>query len=322
MRCLGCIACAASLYGVSTAHAAPDYEILRINTFDFRQNRQIRLPNELYLPSGSHKVPGMVLVHGSGGVTDYRERRYARILRQMGIAALVIDAFRARGIRRTINDQSRISSLQMTVDAFHAADELGRRNRVIKTKIGIVGFSKGGTATLYSSTRRYLRIAMKHLPSARPFALHVAFYPWCGNFWRDTTMNGAPVVVLIGGQDTYSGVKPCLEWVRRHRLQGGNVRSIVYPTARHAWDGLISWRFPSGENHSRCIFEQRSDGSRRERTSGVQFVNSNGVWDRKAYRLAISKCRRYGVSGGIHAASKSASMRDFRQLVRRFLLGR
>lgn len=293
---------------------------LAAETFDRKQNKRIDLPATLFLPQGTAKVPAMVIVHGSGGVTRQREGRYARELQRMGVAALVIDSFSPRGISTTVSDQGQISSLQMTVDAYFAAVALAKHPRINPAKIGVMGFSKGGTVSLYASRRDFLNRLKKRLPAVRPFALHVAFYPWCGNFWTDMRTTGMPVYALIGARDTYTGVEPCLEWVRRSRAAGADVSSTVYPGATHGWDGDNTWRLESGQNFSQCVFEQQADGSWKERVSGIQFIDASGQRDRDAYRRAVGRCMSRGVSGGLHLETKTRSMADLKARVRRHLL--
>lgn len=262
----------------------------------------------------------MIIVHGSNGVTRQREGRYARELQKMGVAALVIDSFGARGISSTVEDQSQISSFQMTVDAYLAATKLRSHPRIRADRVGVMGFSKGGTVTLYASTQPFLARLKKRVASARPFALHVAFYPWCGNFWRDTTMTGPPVYALIGGADNYTGVRPCLEWVQRYKAGGGNITGVVYPGAGHGWDGTTTWRAARAQVFKNCIFAQQVDGSWIERSSGIRFIDADGKRDPKAYARAANKCRTTGASGGLHAPTKTRSLADLKSYVRRHLL--
>jgi len=313
--------CAALLMGcVSSSISTIGGKPFAVRTAHIKERKSIPLPATLFLPPGTGKVPAMIIVHGSDGATRQREGRYARALQKMGVAALVIDSFSARGISRTVEDQSQISSLQMTVDAYLAAVKLRSHPRIRADRVGVMGFSKGGSVALYASTQPFLARLKRRVPSVRPFALHVAFYPWCGNFWHDTTMTGPPLYVLIGSADNYTGVQPCLEWVQRYKASGGNIAGVVYPGAGHGWDGTTTWRAARAQVFRNCIFAQQANGSWIERTSGIRFIDPNGRRDRAAYTKAIDTCRSTGASGGLHAPTRTRSLVDLKSYVRRHLL--
>ena len=58
----------------------------------------VEVVGTLSLPPGTARVPAMVVVHGSGGVSAGREHAWARRLNDMGVAAFVTDSFRPRGV--------------------------------------------------------------------------------------------------------------------------------------------------------------------------------------------------------------------------------
>ena len=62
----------------------------------------------------------MVLLTSSAGVQRHREHYYAQALNEAGIAALIVDSFTGRGVRRTVADQTLVSGAQMEGDAFAA----------------------------------------------------------------------------------------------------------------------------------------------------------------------------------------------------------
>src|SRR6185436_8861881 len=90
---------------------------------DYR-GQAITVTGELFLPPGADKVPALLIHHGSGGVSDDRERRYAREIVKMGVATLVIDSFKPRSITSTVRDQSTVTSNDMQADEFAALKAL------------------------------------------------------------------------------------------------------------------------------------------------------------------------------------------------------
>ncbi|MBL8674862.1 MAG: dienelactone hydrolase family protein, partial [Rhodospirillales bacterium] len=120
-------------------------------------------------------APAVVILSSSAGVQRHRERYYAGELARAGIAACVVDSFAPRGVRSTVSDQSRVSAFEMECDAFAALRALRRRADIDPARIGIMGVSKGGVATVNAAVeaRRPWRGVEE------TFALHVAVCPGC-----------------------------------------------------------------------------------------------------------------------------------------------
>lgn len=283
-----------------------------------RQHRgaAVEVTATLVLPEGTGRVPAIVIHHGSGGVSEAREWRYARELVKLGVAALVIDSFTAREVRSTVRDQSTVTAYDMTGDAFAALARLAAHPRIDARRIGIMGFSKGGTVAVQTAMARR---AARALPEGPRFALHVAFYPGCSSHDYQPRTTGAPLLMLLGGADTYVGVAPCTEYADKIRSAGGSAEVKIYPSAKHGFDSAREYSDAQGENWSGCLFEEQADRSWKERTSGkVTFANGRQLAE--AHRAALAACRRYGVSGGPDPAAKAAALADLTAAVRRHLL--
>jgi dienelactone hydrolase len=79
-------------------------------SFESRQKgRPIQITATIYWPAKQGVVPALVIHHGSGGISDDREGRYAREMVAMGVAGVVIDSFGPRGVRSTVQDQSSVT---------------------------------------------------------------------------------------------------------------------------------------------------------------------------------------------------------------------
>ena len=280
------------------------------------KGKAITITGELYLPPGGAKVPAMIVHHGSGGITDARERRYARELVKMGVAALVLDSFTGRGVTSTVRDQSAVSTNDMLGDAFAALKILAGHARIDGARVGM-GFSKGGSVALLAAHE--VRAAPA-LPAGLRFALHVPFYPSCSTQHYKPRTTGAPIYMLLGGADTYVGVAPCQEYTAALKAEGARIETIVFQGAMHGFDGGSAYQNPRGENYSRCIFAQQPDGSWRERVSGAITNDAGGKRIEAGYKRALAKCRTLGVSGGPNAAAKAKALTDLKAYVQRHLL--
>ncbi|WP_395709045.1 dienelactone hydrolase family protein [Reyranella sp.] len=288
--------------------------------FESRQKGQpVRVTAEIYWPAGQSVVPAMVIHHGSGGISDQREGRYARELTAIGVAAVVIDSFRPRGVSSTVEDQSAVSGPDFNLDALGALKALGATSRIDRNRIGIMGFSKGGTSALMASHLNLLAAAA--VSSGLRYALHVPFYPSCATQYYRPRTTGQPIHLLLGSADTYVGVEPCTTYAEALRANGAQIEVKVYPGAGHGFDGGRAYFTPRGENYSQCVFQQQPDGSFVERKSGVTTNTADGKPVQGALAKAQAACRTLGVSGGLQEAAAAQSLVDLKSYVRHGLQG-
>ena len=206
---------------------------------------------ELYLPQPQGAGLAVVLImSSSAGLSDIRERFYARFFAQCGLAALVVDSFAPRGIVETMRDQSLISEQEMEADAYAAFDYLAGDERFDGGRIAIMGVSKGGLVAL--NTALLARRAWFGR-RGRDFAASIALVPPAHMQQRDARLDGRSVLVQLAGRDDYTGLAPALAYAARLRESGARLASLVYPKAHHAWEltGPPQW-LAEVENYSHC----------------------------------------------------------------------
>jgi dienelactone hydrolase len=199
-----------------------------------KEGKPETISGELRLPRpGTDRVPLIVLLHGSGGVSGY-VTDWEQDLNAMGVATFVIDSFTGRGIVNTNNDQAQLGRLAMIVDAYRALDLLARHSRIDPARIGLMGFSRGGQAALYASVKRFQRM---HGPTNQQFAAYIAFYPDCNTAFRDDEgVADEPIRLFHGSVDEYNPVEPCRAYVERLKAKGKDAQLIEYPGAGHVFD--------------------------------------------------------------------------------------
>jgi dienelactone hydrolase len=288
-------------------------------SFESRQKGQpVQVTAEIYWPAKPGAVPAMVIHHGSGGVGE-REARFAREMVTMGVAAVVIDSFKPRGVTSTVQDQTAVTSQDFNLDALGALKALGANGRIDRNKIGIMGFSKGGTSALMAAHEQFMAAA--GVPPGLRYALHVPFYPSCGAQYYRPQITRAPIYMLLGQADTYVGYEPCQTYGQALQAGGATVQVTVFPNAMHGFDGGAPYAVSRGENYSKCVFQQQADRSWIERASGVMTVGTDGKPIQGALGKALAVCRTLGVSGGGNDAAAKQSMDDLKGYVRRHLLG-
>jgi len=194
---------------------------------------------DLYLPDGANgtsKVPAMVIVHGSGGITDGREHEYAQQFATAGIAGFVIDYYAPRGV--TADTPYMLKTMAATetdliVDAFAALERLQEHPSIDPSKIGVIGFSYGGMATRYALDER---LAKKLSPNGPDFALHVDFYGPCHQSTGHSGTTGAPYLAVYGDQDNSVDPAECARVQDDLRANGTPVEAHVLEGAGHAWE--------------------------------------------------------------------------------------
>ena len=215
-------------------------ESLALDTLTFDHPaacKPARLTAELWLPeAGPRPAPCMILLTSSAGVQRHREHYYAQALNGAGTAALIIDSFGGRGVRRTVADQSLVSAAQMEGDAFAALALLRSDRRIDPKRIGVMGVSKGGVATLNAAiaVRQRWRGGFPHL-----FDLHVAICPGATAQHRDAATHGRPMFFMLAGRDDYTPAPLAVEYATRMRAAGNErIKVKVYGSAHHGWESI------------------------------------------------------------------------------------
>jgi len=251
----------------------------------------------LSLPPGTGRAPAMVLMHGSSGLNAGSRVHYNELLNRHGIAAFYVDSFTGRGIASTVRDQSALSIRDNTRDAFVALRLLRAHPRIDPARIGVMGFSRGGTVSWAAALRdAYGEFRREGLS----FALHVPYYPGC-NFGPAAPTTGAPMLFLLGGADDWVRHEHCLDFVRHHRIANPRIEVKVYPGAHHAWDSsapdgrLIA--IPNAQNVTGCgTVLTNADGSGLDPRIGRRLTGA----EREA---ALAACRR---SSTVHIQASRA----------------
>jgi dienelactone hydrolase len=193
----------------------------------------IELSAKLYRPEGGGPFPAVVLMHGcsglwfgSGGV-----HRTARLLRDSGYVVLLVDSLTGRNVSTVCDDPTNKSptSPERVDDALAARRYLSSLAFVDSSRIGLVGWSHGGTTALITW------ISRNSVESGTaPFAAIAAYYSYC--FDADVRSASGPLLILIGERDDWGPAKLCQSFVERATALGRNASVTVYPGATHAFD--------------------------------------------------------------------------------------
>lgn len=237
-----------------------------------KSGKPVSLAGELRIPRpGTDRLPAVILVHGSGGISAAADR-WAQDINSAGVATFILDSFSGRGIVSTVNDQSQLDSLSMMVDAYRALQALADHPRIDPDRIAVMGFSKGAIAAVYSSNERFRKL---HGPENARFAAHIGLYTPCNvRFNEDDKTSGKPIQLFHGIADDYVSIEPCREYVARLKTAGASVLLTEYPDAHHAYDAFMlkqPIKFPNGQTTRRCSLEEGPNGGILNAKTGKAF---------------------------------------------------
>ncbi|MFL6937218.1 MAG: dienelactone hydrolase family protein [Xanthobacteraceae bacterium] len=227
-----------------------------------RNGVPVTIGGVLRLPRlGTERLPAVVLVHGSGGIGGNVDR-WAQEINGIGVATFIIDSFTARGIQSTSANQALLGRLNMVLDVYRSLALLSAHPRIDPARIVLMGFSRGGQATLYASLKRFERM---HGPEGAAFAAFIPFYAPCfTTYLEDEDVSDKPIRLFHGIADDYVPVAPCRSYVERLRKAGKDVTLTEYPGAHHAFDNPVLKEgpqlAPQSQTTRRCIMKEEPAG--------------------------------------------------------------
>jgi dienelactone hydrolase len=212
------------------------------------------LTGYLYVPAQHGRAPGpaVVMMHGRAGAystnangrydastLSRRHQAWGELWASRGYMALLVDGFGprgyAQGFARFSYDTRPAELDEVTVrplDAYGALAYLRSRPDVAADRIGLQGWSNGGSATLAAMAPDAPGL------SGAGFRAALAFYPACGLKGRfDTGYRPyRPVQVLHGTADEEVSSRRCADLVERSRSLGGTIAIKLYSGATHDFD--------------------------------------------------------------------------------------
>ena len=96
-------------------------------------------------------------------------------------------------------------------DALAALKLLSTHPRIDPRRIGVLGLSKGGQVARYTELEPFRQAV---IGDDTRFALHVAFYPYCSDWYMSERITKAPMLLLLGGKDNYTPASPCRDYAK------------------------------------------------------------------------------------------------------------
>jgi dienelactone hydrolase len=206
--------------------------------------------------SPSEQTAAVIMMHGRSGAystlangnytaatLSKRHQEWGNLWAQKGYLAILVDGFGPRGypqgFGRFSYDQRPEELNEVTIrplDAYGALAYLRTRRDVVSDRIGLQGWSNGGSAVLAA-----MAVTAPGITSPTPatgFRGALAFYPACGlkGQFNDGLVPYAPVRVFQGSADEEVSPQRCTDLVNKSRARGGDIELTLYPGASHDFD--------------------------------------------------------------------------------------
>jgi dienelactone hydrolase len=212
----------------------------------------------VYTPTDqrAERAPAVVMMHGRAGpysinvkdrgpynasTLSKRHKMWGESWSALGYVAVLVDSFGPRGYpggfgRHTINERPDAVN-EVTVrplDAYGALTYLRSRSDVAPDRIGLQGWSNGGSAALAA-----IGVDAQRPAGQTGFRAALVFYAGCGlrgHFDAQGYRPYATVLAFHGTADEETSPRLCQRFVERSRALGGDITLKLYPGASHGFD--------------------------------------------------------------------------------------
>jgi dienelactone hydrolase len=224
----------------------------------------------LWFAAATSPAPAVALLHGCGGIYDRRGelnkrmRDYAALFNGAGYHVLVVDSLTPRYETELCTQRTgkrRVTQANRRLDALGAVAYLADRPDVDAKRIGIVGWSNGGSTVLAATNLRHPDVAAALTKTA--FA--VAFYPGCEAELKRGYVPAGPLLMLVGQADDWTPAAPCRALARAAAVPKPEIE--VFAGAYHDFDGDAPLRLrkdvPNGVNPGQGVHVGGNAAARR-----------------------------------------------------------
>jgi dienelactone hydrolase len=203
---------------------------------------------QIVRPEGDGPFPTAFLFHGCGD-PDGPQPAYAKAAAAKGIASIIVDSFRPRGISLTearvlICSGLRLWGRERAGDLISLMAWARGQDWVAAERLAAAGWSHGGW-TVMDALALGAEVAefadLEGMPADPLAGLSTAFlvYPWCGlgaQTLRRGWQKSIPAFLMLGENDTLSGTRDPLKAADKIRRAGAPVEIHIYPGATHSFD--------------------------------------------------------------------------------------
>jgi dienelactone hydrolase len=189
----------------------------------------------------------VVMLHGCGGpydkkgVLSQRMLDYARLINKAGMHALVVDSLTPRGETQICTQKvgkRLITQANRRLDALSSLEWLAARSDVDATKLGLLGWSNGGSTVLAATNEQHKDVAAA---AVKP-TFAIAFYPGCEADLRRGYETTTRLLMMVGESDDWTPAEPCRKLAAAAAGHGQPPEFEAYPGAFHGFDSTAPVR--------------------------------------------------------------------------------
>ena len=254
--------------------------------------RATTISGTLQVARGPGRRPLVILVHGSGGIEE-NIAAWEKIFASMGVSTFAMDSFTGRGIVSTVADQSQLGQLNMILDLYRSLAVLAADPRIDPDQIAVMGFSRGGQATLYAALKRFQKMWN---PSGIDPAVYIALYAPCiTTYIDDTRMSDHPIRIFHGKSDDWVEIAPCRAYFGRLKRTAKDVQMAEFANAGHAYDYPSIGPQPYLVKYAQtthCVLKEESVGIIINEATQKPFASSDDCVGKGAHVAYSAKATR------------------------------
>ncbi|MEE2625461.1 MAG: dienelactone hydrolase family protein [Candidatus Thermoplasmatota archaeon] len=179
-------------------------------------------------------MPCIVAVHGS---LNWRGHHHEHIVRWLdaGMCVFRVHTFDSRRVYSIVEDQMQVTHAMMLVDCYQALCMLATHPSIDASKIGLAGWSLGGTVALYGA---WEPVAEALAPEGDRFSAHLSFYPAAHMRTEVQRWTDKSILVLHGSEDDWVPLKLLEGLIEDLRPHDVDITVHVYEGAPHSFDSI------------------------------------------------------------------------------------
>jgi len=236
-----CVAAAAFL----AAPASQAQQRITLPSLDRSAGAPVELIGYWFRAPIARPAPAVVLLHGCGGAynakgqLNARTLEYVQLLNEHGMHTLVLDSLTPRGEKELCTQRvgtRRVTQANRRLDALAAVAWLAQRPDVDARRVGLMGWSNGGSALLAALNLRHAEVAQA---AVKP-AFAIAFYPGCESDLKRGFETSTRLLMLVGEADDWTPAAPCHDLARAARGTPPEIEG--YAGAYHDFDTTMPVR--------------------------------------------------------------------------------
>ncbi len=196
----------------------------------------VDLQATLYVPAVSVADAGrrhaaVIIIPGSGGVLPPM-LVHAQALVHIGIAVLLVDAFGGRGVVDTVAEQRQIPFAASACDIFAAMRRLAQEPNLDTTRLGAMGYSRGGVAVLGAAMSVLANASLQGQP---PLKAVLAGWPWCGYQFKEPEVGSTAVRMVVADHDDWASAVQSQAYHSVLQARGARASLRLVKNAKHGF---------------------------------------------------------------------------------------